>query len=541
MTVYDEVPYPSLSHSQSHPDTLATLARLLGLHPAPLERCRVFEIGCASGGNLIPMAQGLPGSTFVGIDLSGRQVAEGQAAIAALGLNNITLRQLDILGVTADFGEFDYIVAHGIYSWVPPHVQEKLLDICRQNLAPHGVAYVSYNTYPGWHVFGMIREMMLYHTRGIADARERAAQARGLLDFLAESVPASDNNRGSLTHAYSGFLKRELERLGPKADAFMLHDELEEVNDPVYLHQFVERAARHGLQYVAEVEFRSVLPSHFQPEVSETLFKMARDSVEMEQYMDFLRNRSFRQSLLCHRDVQINRVIAPERLMGFHVAARAVPLSDQPDLQGVSVEKFKGQDGATLSIDHPVSKAAMLHLAEIWPRSVTFDALLTAARDRLNGAGTGKEREREKEREGEGEAASDDQVLAANLLKAYVYSENLVELHVYAPPFTLQVSERPVASPWARWQARDWNKVTNLRHERVDLDSLSRFLLARLDGAHDCDDLLQALLAGPVASGDVVAQQDGEAVNDPDLARQVLAGEVQRSLRWLARAALLVG
>ena len=75
---YDEVPYPNYAYSYTHPDTLATLATLLGLTPAPVDDCRVLELGCAGGGNLIPMAQVLPDSHFVGLDYSGQQIAAGR-------------------------------------------------------------------------------------------------------------------------------------------------------------------------------------------------------------------------------------------------------------------------------------------------------------------------------------------------------------------------------------------------------------------------------------------------------------------------------
>src|SRR5262245_44196078 len=160
---YEEVPYESKPISSSHPDSLATMAMLYGLQPPPLPSCRILELGCAGGGNLIPMALTLPNAQFVGIDLSPRQIADGQATITALGLGNIDLRALSILDVGPDLGTFDYIISHGVYSWVPAAVQEKILAICRDHLAPGGIAYISYNVYPGWHLRGMVRGMMLYH------------------------------------------------------------------------------------------------------------------------------------------------------------------------------------------------------------------------------------------------------------------------------------------------------------------------------------------------------------------------------------------
>ena len=142
-TSYDELSYPGQAVAQTHPDRLAVMAKLFGMAPAPLSGCRVLELGCASGANLIPMAEQMPDASFVGLDLSSRQIADGQAVIAALGLQNIELKQLDISDANDSLGKFDYIIAHAVYSWVPPEVQDKVLAICNANLAPSGVAYVS--------------------------------------------------------------------------------------------------------------------------------------------------------------------------------------------------------------------------------------------------------------------------------------------------------------------------------------------------------------------------------------------------------------
>jgi len=174
---YDEAPYPFLSHSNTHPDRLAVIATLLNLDVAPVQNCRVLEIGCAVGGNLIPMAEALPDSQFVGIDNASKQIQQAQELATALDLQNIAFHTMDILNIDSELGAFDYIIAHGIYSWVPANVREKLLEICRQNLAPDGIAYISYNVLPGYHMMSMIREMMLWHTRSTESHRQPMSDA----------------------------------------------------------------------------------------------------------------------------------------------------------------------------------------------------------------------------------------------------------------------------------------------------------------------------------------------------------------------------
>ncbi|MEW5989702.1 MAG: class I SAM-dependent methyltransferase, partial [Chloroflexota bacterium] len=517
-------------YTQSHPDRLATLATLMGMRPPAIERGRILELGCASGGNLIPMAISLPSAALVGIDYSATQIAEGQSIIEALGLTNVALKHQNILEVGPELGHFDYIIAHGVYSWTPPAVRDQLLAICRQNLSANGVAYVSYNTYPGWHLLGMVREMLLYYTRAETDPHQRAAKARELLAFLAESVTAENSAYGTFLEAYTTLLQKQLAHAQPRDDSLLLHDELETYNDPVYFHQFAEHAARHGLQYLSEAELPAVMPTNFRPAVSQRLLSISKNLIELEQHIDFLRNTTFRKTLLCHQEVALNRTLKadPERMAAFFVASRAAPVSHTPDVLGTTVEQFRGPDGAILSTDHPVSKAALLYLNEHSPQAIPFAELVAQAGRRVY-----------QEERPPAALLPDAQVLAANVLKAYSYSLNLVELHVYRPPFVLEVSERPVASSLARWQARQSGRVVNLRHERVHLDEVSRYLLPLLDGRRDRQALVERL--DELRIGGVIGvQREGRAIVGNNEARRVLGQEIELNLNWLARAALLM-
>ncbi|HXV73592.1 MAG TPA: class I SAM-dependent methyltransferase, partial [Sphingomonadales bacterium] len=185
---YDLVPYHSLPFAGTHPNHLAAIATIFGMKPPAIETCRILEMACASGGNIIPMAAYLPGCEAVGIDLSARQIEEGEKTIKALGLKNIELRCHGIQDISAKLGKFDYIIAHGVYSWVTDDVRKKIVAVCKENLTENGVAYVSYNTYPGWHMPQALREMMLYHTAAFKDHKARVGQARAFLRFLFEAT-----------------------------------------------------------------------------------------------------------------------------------------------------------------------------------------------------------------------------------------------------------------------------------------------------------------------------------------------------------------
>jgi len=533
-TSYDTVPYESHPFSQSHPDRLATVATLLGLQPPPVARCRVLELGCASGGNLIPMAVGLPESTFVGVELSRRQVADGQKVIDALGLKNIELRQMSILDVNADFGRFDYVIAHGVFSWVPTPVQDKILEICARNLAPNGVAYVSYNTYPGWHMRGMIRDIMCYHAEQFTEPLARVKQARILLDFLAKTVEKENT-------PYSLLLKNELELIRQSRDSYLFHDHLEEVNDPVYFYQFAKRAAAQGLRYLGEVDLRVMVPGNYPPEVENVLQMLSPDLIRMEQYMDFLRNRMFRQTLLCHQHLTPNYALRPEQLTAFHVASPAKPVNGTPDVRSTEFEAFRGPDGVTLNSREPVVKAAMVHLAEVWPQAVPFPALLAVAQERAGLCATAVSAVAGSHTTADTAVARDGEQLAQALLKCYTSaSTSLVELHVRPPRFAHEVREQPVASPLARHQAALGNAVTNLRHELVALTPFARHVVRHLDGRRDRAALVD-ILTGLVDQSELTVQQDGQPVRDAAKVRAYLGQGLDEELPRLASQSLLIG
>ncbi|TMQ34738.1 MAG: methyltransferase [Planctomycetota bacterium] len=517
---YDELPYTHHPFFSTHPDCLATVATLHGMTPAPLASCRVLELGCASGGNLIPMAASLPDSSFVGIDLSPRQIADGQQLVQALGLTNIDLQALSILDVSSGFGQFDYIICHGVYSWVPDEVQDKILQVCATNLAPDGVAYVSYNTYPGWHLRGLIREMLGFHVGQFREAKVRVQQARAFLDFLAESVSDPQGVYGQL-------LKQEAAMLRSETDTYLFHEHLEDVNNPLYFHQFAARAAAKRLQYLAEAQ-PSARTVELAPEVRRTLEQLAPDRIAREQYLDFLSKRTFRRSLLCHNGVALQPP-SWEAVSRLRATALLQPSNPQPDIRSAAVEEFgAAKGGVTLSTGRPLAKAALMALFEAWPRSPSFSELLAAVQARLKPAN--------------GTASCPDTVTRqalAELLLQY-YRDTAVELHLHEPPFVLEISARPRASPVARLQALSETRVTNLRHRIVELSDFDAVLLRRLDGSRDQAALLQTL-GNLITRGELVIPQQDQPVRDAETARALLQPLLGPGLHRLAYSALLVG
>ena len=520
---YDEMPYINLPFAQTHPARLAALAALFGMRPPALESCRVLELGCASGDNLIPMALVLPGARFLGIDLSARQIERGKQTIVALGLTNIELRHADIADVDAAYGQFDFIIAHGIYSWVPAAVREKLMAICRDNLAHNGVAYVSYNTLPGWSSRGMLRELMLQHSRDAADAAARVRQSRAMLDFLSHSLPSET--------AYGALLRQEIDVLRQEPDAYLFHDHLETVNDPVYFHQFIAAAERHDMQFLAEAEYSMMTPAQLPAAVADGLSSFAADVPVLQQYLDFLTNRTFRQTLLVHRDVALRRDLDARSVQGFSVASPVRPLSRTPSLAQGAAETFRAPNGATFNTASALAKAALLALMRQWPATLPFEQLVMAARAQLPPDASGGA-------EMTAATARDAQTLGDDILRCY--AAGVVELRVWSPQLIVTPTPRPVASPLARMQAKHGEHVTNLLQQRVTLDGLTRVLLTLLDGSRDRDELVSAL-ADLAASGGLHVQQNGQPLTRGAALETLLGEAVTANLPRFAKAALLRG
>ncbi len=529
-TSYDDVLYPSYTHSQTHPDRLATLAILNGLQPTPVAKSRILELACGQGGNLIPIAVSYPECRCVGVDLSQRQIELGQAVVDSLGpqkalglknslgLQNIELRAQSILDFPADSEPFDYIIAHGVYSWVPEVVRDKILQICRDHLAPQGVAIVSYNTFPGWHQRRMIRDMMLFHTKRFTEPAKRIEQAKAFLTFMTQ---ATGNES-----AYGRSLHEEFRMLSVSDESYLFHEQLEEVNEPVYFHQFADQIAKHELQYLCEVEQSNLQFERYPPQIAEVLSKM--EIIEREQYLDFFSRRTFRQTLMCHREVSVDRTAMASRISGLRLATH-MPIGPPTKDQEHQPLIIKTGNGSELTIRDPQTKSAFVQMGVKWPRSVPYNELQAAVRKGLGCDSMVLQSQDAYERE--------SRALAESLTQAFILGA--ITLHTSEPTFTADVSERPVACPLARQQAASNERVTNRMHSAIALDSVARWIVTKLDGSFDSGQLLEMLIEH-VAREKISVQFEGHVLTNPNEIRAQLQARLPLILKQLANQSFLI-
>ncbi len=508
---YDEVPYTSRPFPQSQPQRLAALGRLFGLTPPDVETSRILELGCAAGGNLIPLAVAFPKAHFIGVDLSGIQIAEGQARIARLGLTNIRLVNMSLADITAGFGTFDYIICHGVYSWVPAAVRDAILRISHDNLSAQGIAYVSYNVFPGWRLRSVLREAMMFHGSSAQDPSEKIRLGREFLTQLSDLT-----NAGS---AYGQMLRQEAQSLRLQEDYYVTHEYLETNNEPCYFSDFQKRAGLFNLSYLTECDLHLSIAETFGAETGQLLRTLSENRLDrMEQYIDFLTGRTFRQTLLIRADQapRVNRVLSPGGLDGLHISS---PMNPEPEYQGKNFV-FKDAAQRSLTTSSDAVREAVAHLASMYPLSLPVDELA-------------------------GERAGPVPVSAAtaadiarslfNMLLAGLASVSTVPVIANG-----EISELPKATSLARADARDGKDwTTNARHEAVPLSLVARAVLPLLDGTRRHDEIEHSVHT-MVQRGQIRFEREGAELKDPDLINAAVAVHVASVLSGLQRTALLV-
>ena len=296
-TIYSELGYKSMPFPYTTPATLEAYAALVGISAPNPKTARVLELGATYGGNIISQALFNPDATFVGIELSQEQVEKGNEVIANAGLTNVSLVQSDIASIGSEIGTFDYIIAHGVYSWVDDGVKDALLRLIDEHLAEDGIAYVSYNTYPGWHTMEEVRQLMMFSNRDKAqfNHKEKVLHGKTIGSIVGSQILKYDN----LKERNSKFLGA-LRSVMQKDEYYVGHDHLEPNNDPVYFYQFNDHLEAHNLAYLCDADLTLSMVRSFDADIADTLDKLAlNDHVAQEQYLDFMLDTTFRKSIIC--------------------------------------------------------------------------------------------------------------------------------------------------------------------------------------------------------------------------------------------------
>lgn len=339
--LYSQRRYPALSHPETHPGVIAAAARCGGVEaPALPESCRLLEVGCASGHNLLPLAARFPESSFVGIDFSDTAILKARRHAEALGLGNVEFEHADLADWRPASEDFDYLVAHGMLSWVDDRTKAALLDLVRGALAPEGIACIGYNTLPGW-----------------ALRKEAAAMVHALPDLgdsteaVVEALADAASGGGTPYAAHLEAIYRDMGRKGSEVIAF---DDLGPVCDPLHFGRVVEWASQHGLRYLGESTLAGNLPPGIDPAALSGLGPLAKDPVLFQQTLDLLSGRTHRSSLFYRSAAGLD--VATNSSVTLHFAARLLirPLPSGA-IHGEIIEHFHAALNAAWPAALPVA------------------------------------------------------------------------------------------------------------------------------------------------------------------------------------------
>ena len=438
-SAYDAVAYPAATFPQTHPDRLALIARLHGLAAPAVERARVLEIGGGDGFNAIALAAAFPDARFLSFDFSAAAVARGQALVAASGMDNVRIELADILNFarTVEPGGFDYVIAHGVYAWVPGAVREAVLVLAGRALSDEGVFFVSYNTLPGGHVRQVMREMLTHELNGVEGIEARMAAARAVLEDYAALRSGDD--------AVVSAIRAQAVAMLTRPDSVLFHDELGDVFAPQSLTRTVEASARQGLEFLDDSGKGRLGDGFLSDEATPEADASTAAIVRAAQSRDFAEMRFFRQNLYVRAGRKPARRPAHEAVRACYAAGQFAP----------------GGDGAIVSADTTFAlrdaklQAWLLALGERWPRHRRVDAI----------------------------ADTPDRCEALYRL----FAMGVLHLSTVPPPFVLEPGDIPRSSPLVLAQlALGHPTVTTLHFEKMRLkDPAARGLLACLDGTLD--------------------------------------------------------
>jgi SAM-dependent methyltransferase len=452
MTPYDQVAYPGVAYPFATPDRMSVFATLHGLLPTLPTEATVLELGCGDGANLLAIAQRFPSARCIGVDASESALAVARRRAAACGLTNVDLHRLDLAAFAGPgpLPPCDYVIAHGLLSWVAPAVRDRILTLVGQVLKPSGVAMLSFLTFPGQHDLEPLRALMRHHVANVHDPKKRIDQARDI------ALWQLDRTRRLHGEARAKLMHDIVLEWHQMPDAVFLHDLLADERHPLTLSAMASEAERAGLQWLANARMNEPR-KELLPESLRDLVREVQDPIRRQSYLDCFLMTRFRTSLFARASTPVQRSAKPTDFASFF-ATSIIPRAQLPDVQTVVVETPVGS--IRLS---PEATMLLRHLADHRPNALALSTL------------------------------GDPEVVG--LAASELWLAEAVDLTLVPPALAPALSNTPTASPLARLLAAERREtVTTLWHREVPLDEEAAAVLAACDGVTTAGELDQDLL-----------------------------------------------
>ena len=517
-TSYDELPYETTSIPAADPVALSFSSWLHGGPRPPVRGFRLIELGCGDGSNLIPLAFYHRDARFQGVDDSHSAVSAGRGDAESMGLDNLCFRELDLAELEIGDESFDYVVAHGVFSWVDADRRRRILELCRSALSPRGLAFVSYNTQPGWKIRGVVRDLLRSCVLQEPDPVAKVAQAREIAKGLRSLLGGSGD-------PYQELLAREFDRLEGRGDSYVFHEYLCHDNHAFFHREFMQQARACGLHYVCDA-------LHNRPEgrVPDDLRKSLEGQGHlgdaMEEVVDILCFRQFRTALLCRedapRETASQDVASTWESDGLIVQSSALPdAAVEPDLE--APQWFRRDDGGvSFSVCNPALRVALTTLAECRPAALPLESLCSEVAEALEDAGldTGASR-----------AGLVDELIG-------LYREGIVQVRPGSPPAACEGRRGRTPHALARLEARKGTTLTTPLHGTLSFLDFDREVIRAFQGGRDGIRDVEAVIhdcSRRVASGELslASHHQTTSVEERPLSvRKAVEACLDRAAEW---------
>jgi len=461
MTTYEQKPYRTVARPESHPERLSAIARSMDLPASNPDSCRVLELGCGTGGNILPWAERYAESTFTAIDNASNHIDVAQHTAQQMNLRNIEFRVDDISSCSLKKASYDYIVCHGVYSWVSEPVQQKILEVCKEALAPNGVVLISYNVLPGWRQRGLIRDIMMFGAslEQSPDPEKKLQSAARTLGLVAAARREKDD-------LYGRYLNEAISRLQSSDSSYLFHEFLEEHNSPCLFTDFMQKAKGTGLQFLSEARPAFMAGDDLGHEQRHFLDSLAADVIMREQALDIFRNRMLRETILCHEGHTLKRDLRASvfRSLVYSTEYRRVPSSSSGEV------KFRDLVSAReIAMPKGDSTDVLDLVGRLGPSGCNLSELARSASEiSIN--------------------CRSEAEIFSNIVA--LWRAGFIELSSAHYPALSKASGLAKTSKLARIQAQSGESATSLRHRHYELSSPERLILAASDGTRDFEDVM---------------------------------------------------
>jgi len=462
MTTYDENPYPSFFHPSTNPARIGAVVKAMGLVPPPTANARILDVGCGDGLNAMTIGMAFPGASVEAFDLSTVQIARGLALCEGAGIRNVTLSACGLSDFPDHGSRYDYIIAHGLYSWISEPVAGDLLALIRERLAPGGIAILSHDTPPLGAMKASLIEFLRAYTDGITEPKQRLREARIGLAKLMQAQAAES--------PYLNFLQMIQSIYGWSDDAFVSHDLLSEDYRCVSPEQLQHECATVGLMLLGDCQMSSVFEDAANPLWRDVVEQMGPSAVKRAIAADHLGGRMFRTSIIAHSDHPPAIDRQGSRLSGLYFSSNAGADIETDTESGTQRVTYTGENRSKLTAHEPVIIQIIEALRDAFPSELTLDEVAAHLDIPINLVEAGLKR-----------------ALVASVVTAF--SEPLSKVS--------RAPERPKISELSRHLALlDYEDIPTRRLEIATLsDEGARWLVSKMDGFHTAQDLCAMMSA----------------------------------------------